>query len=650
MNANMRVPLTPMHRRRLRALLGAFAAGLIVLLGRAFQVQVLEHGRWAAIAAEQQRQRVALPARRGAIRDRAGRPLALTRESYRLAVAPREVRDRTGLAAALRRELGLPPAWVARAVDRRRAWVVLPGRYEPEQWRRLRRWRGVHGERVLERFYPYGELARSLLGGVDADGRARGGLEQEFDSLLAGRPGEAIVRRGPDGRPRGTVPVRPPQDGADLWVSLDLRLQDVVEAALDRALASTGAQGGDILVVDPRTGDLLAAASRRPGGRAWAAAVEPVEPGSTLKPFIFAALLARGRLRAHETLEGENRQRAWAGRTVRDVHPYARLSTLDVLRVSSNVGTIKLALRLRPEELYIALRAFGFGTPTGIDYPIEAAGRLPLPARWTSWTRASVPIGYEISATPLQLVYAYAALARDGILLEPRLVLAAREAGGHWRWERPVQPVRQAVPPTVARTLTGWLEEVVRGGTATEATLATLRVAGKTGTARRVRAGGYRGGYTASFVGYLPAEAPRAVVLVKLDDPRTAIYGGAVAAPVFREVVQALLAEGAPLRPPAAVPPTRAALAPADAPGPYVFAVAPVASPRTQQRDRSTRVPDVVGLPLHQAVHRLLRAGLRPQIHGVWRAIRIDPPAGTPLAPGAVVHLFGEGPADAGLP
>jgi cell division protein FtsI (penicillin-binding protein 3) len=493
MNANMRVPLTPMHRRRLRALLGAFAAGLIVLLGRAFQVQVLEHGRWAAIAAEQQRQRVALPARRGAIRDRAGRPLALTRESYRLAVAPREVRDRTGLAAALRRELGLPPAWVARAVDRRRAWVVLPGRYEPEQWRRLRRWRGVHGERVLERFYPYGELARSLLGGVDADGRARGGLEQEFDSLLAGRPGEAIVRRGPDGRPRGTVPVRPPQDGADLWVSLDLRLQDVVEAALDRALTSTGAQGGDILVVDPRTGDLLAAASGRPGGRGGGGAADPGEPGSRLTRFFLGGWPPGGRLRPHETVDGENGQWTWQGRTVRDVHPYARLSTLDVLRVSSNVGTIKLALRLRPEELYIALRAFGFGTPTGIDYPIEAAGRLPLPARWTSWTRASVPIGYEISATPLQLVYAYAALARDGILLEPRLVLAAREAGGHWRWERPVQPVRQAVPPTVARTLTGWLEEVVRGGTATEATLATLRVAGKTGTARRVRAGGVPG-------------------------------------------------------------------------------------------------------------------------------------------------------------
>lgn len=644
------VPIDPVHRRRLRIVLLAFGAILVALLGRAFQVQVVEHRRWAAIAAEQHRQRVALPARRGAIRDRAGRPLALTRESYRLAVAPREVRDPAGLVAALRRDLGLPPAWVQRALDRRRAWVPLPGRYDPEQWGAVRRWRGVHGERVLQRFYPYGRLARSLLGTVDATGRGRGGLEEVFDSVLAGVPGEAIVRRGPDGRPWGTIPTRAPRDGADLWISLDLRLQDVAEAALDRAVAATGARGGDILVVDPRTGDLLAAASRRPTSASWAAALEPVEPGSTIKPFVFAALLARGRVRPEEIVDVEGGRWTWRGRTVQDVHPHEVLTALDVLRVSSNVGTIKLALRLGPAELFSTLRAFGFGTPTGVDMPVEASGRLPRPREWTTWTRASVPIGYELAVTPLQLAYAYAALANEGRLLEPRLVMGARGPDGRWRWRRPIQPVRQAVPPSVARTVTRWLEQVVRDGTATEATLATLRVAGKTGTARRTVAGRYGDGYTASFVGYVPAEDPRAVVLVKLDEPRTAIYGGAVAAPVFREVVQALLAEGAPLRPPAIVPTTRSDRRPADAAGPYVFAVDEVPRQLDAAPERHVVVPTVLGLPLHHAVHRLLRAGLRPEVHGAWRVVRVAPAEGARVAAGTVVHLFGEAPTHAGLP
>ncbi|HEX2187550.1 MAG TPA: hypothetical protein VHG51_01570, partial [Longimicrobiaceae bacterium] len=235
-------------RRRLLA--ASFGIAAAAVLGRAFQLQALEGEKWAAVAADQQQSRVPVPARRGGIFDRNGTPLALSYETFRISVAPRELRDRERAAEELRSALGLSRSAARRATDPRRRWVVLPGRFTAEQHQRVRGTRGIHSERRLERFYPQGDVGREVLGVVSADGRALGGAEQEMDELLRGADGYALMRRDARGRAEPTVslPVVPPRDGADVYLTLDFDLQEIADGALRQALRSTGAAGGDLLV------------------------------------------------------------------------------------------------------------------------------------------------------------------------------------------------------------------------------------------------------------------------------------------------------------------------------------------------------------------------------------------------------------------
>lgn len=643
---------------RRRVLLAGLAAAGLLVLGRAFQLQALEGEKWARYAAEQQQTRAPLPARRGAIYDRDGVPLALTSESFSIAVAPRELADPRGTAAKLSNALGLPPKLARRATDRRRRWVVLPGRFSAAQRARLAGTRGIHFERKLDRVYPQGELAREVLGLVSRDGRPLGGIEQEMDSVLRGRAGWSVLRRDARGQalPAGSLPIVPPTDGSDVYLSIDLDLQEIAEVALGHAIDSTGASGGDLLLADPRTGELLAAVSRRPGGaRGLAAFSETYEPGSTLKPFFVATLLARGKASLRETVHGEDGEwRAPGGRLIRDITPHGALSVADALRVSSNIGLVKLSPRLAPREQFAALRDLGFGAPTGVEYPAEAAGRLARPQRWSSLTPASLAMGYEVSVTPLQMLMAYGALANGGTLYEPHLVREVRQVDGTTRRQTRVQPVRRAIPSTVAEPIREVLISVVEGGTATRASLTTFEVAGKTGTSRRTGAGGryVPGSYTSSFVGFFPARQPQLTLFVKLDDPRGAYTGGLTAAPVTRETLQAILAaRGSPTLDGqhllasriASAAPTLSyeTRAPASGPdGRYVFLLTPepeaaVAIPV----EASVTLPDLTGLPLREAVRRAHELGLRVRLQGSGAVKATSPAAGIPLRRGNVLLL-----------
>ncbi|HEV2149234.1 MAG TPA: penicillin-binding protein 2, partial [Longimicrobiaceae bacterium] len=537
---------------RRRILVASFAVAAVAVLGRAFQLQALEGEKWAAVAADQQQSRTPVPARRGGIFDRNGTPLALSYETFRISVAPRELRDRDGAVLALRDGLGLSAGAARAATDPRRKWVVLPGRFTAEQHARLEGIRGIHSERKLERFYPQGDVGREVLGVVSGDGRALGGVEQEWDAMLRGTDGYALLRRDARGRAEPTVslPVVPPHDGADVYLTLDFDLQEIADGALREAVRGTGAEGGDLLVADPRTGEILAAVSRRPGGaRTLAGFTEPYEPGSTFKPFFIATLMAQGKVSLEETLHAENG--LWVdanGRAFRDVHAMGAVTVREALRESSNIAMAKLAPRLRPAEQYAYLRDFGFGTPTGVEFPSEAGGRLRRPAGWSRLTPASLSIGYEVAVTPLQMVMAYGALANGGVLMEPRLVREVRGAqGGPVRRGEP-RVVRRVLPAKVTEELRDVLVAVVDDGTGTRASLSTFEVAGKTGTARVTGAGGRyeAGSYASTFVGYFPANDPQLALFVKLNRPRGVYYGGATAAPVMREMLQAVLAARSP--------------------------------------------------------------------------------------------------------
>lgn len=535
---------------RPRARWVVLVAGLLVGVGligaRSFQLQVLESEHWQARALEQQRQRLSIPAPRGGIYDRNGIPLVTSREVFRVAVAPRELEDAGEAARLLESVLGLKAAEARGAVGRHRRWVVLPGRYGPALRDRLAGVRGFYFERVLERSYPHGDLALELLGRVSADDRALGGLELEFDSLLAGRPGLAVVRRDARGRPipGGVVLVAKPVPGHDLHLSLDVHLQEIAHDALKQAIARTGAAGGDLVFADPRTGEILAAASRRRSGmRRWTSVTDPYEPGSTFKPFLLAALLAEGQATLSDTVDAEGGRYVRRGRTIADVGSHGRISVRDALRVSSNVAMVKLAEGLDPAVQYRYLRDFGFGTPTRIPYPSEASGLLRRPSQWTGYSQASLAMGYEISVTPLQITLAYGALANGGVLMEPRLVREVRSPSGATVARYAPRAVRQVVPTAIAAELAEVLGEAVEAGTGQQAALGVFRVAGKTGTARQVAHGNYEAGsYTASFAGFFPVVDPQLVFVVKLDRPRGEYYGGRTAAPVTRAMLTAALA------------------------------------------------------------------------------------------------------------
>jgi cell division protein FtsI (penicillin-binding protein 3) len=650
-------------RRRLLVASILLSAGLV--LGRSVQLQGFQGEKWKQAAADQQQARVPLPARRGAILDRDGVPLALTRETFGLAVAPNELHDRDEMIAQLSDALDLTRAAARRATDPRRKWIVLPGRFTAEQRRALGDARGLHWERRLERFYPQGRVGREVLGGVGADGRAQGGMEQAMDETLSGRDGYSIVRRDARGKQEASIalPAVQATDGNDVHLTIDFDLQEIADAALTEAIDSTDAAGGDLLLLDPRTGEILAAVSKRGSGavRDVGAFIEPYEPGSVLKPFFVSTLLASGKARMEERVHGEGGR--WAdpnGRVHTDVHAYDWLTLRDALRVSSNIGMVKFAPRLSPGQQFAYLRDFGFGTPAGVEYPTESSGRLPRPDRWSKMTQASLATGYEVSVTPLQLALAYGALANGGSLMEPRLVREVRAAGGRTLERREPREVRRVIPRAVATQIRDVLVSVVEDGTATRAGLATFEVAGKTGTARRTGANGRyeAGAYNATFVGFFPARDPQLTILVRLDRPQGDYYGGLTAAPVTRETLQAILAARTPgldrrallaTRLPAQAPPAapgqkRDDPPPAGTEGVYVFVSTDELRKAAEEPSAGVvPVPDVSGLPLRDAARRLHALGVRVRIQGSGSVRSTRPAAGEPVARGDTLVIVGEG-------
>ena len=285
--------------------------------------------------------------------------------------------------------------------------------------------------------------------------------------------------------------VSAPRPGASVTLTINETLQEICERALARATDSLQAEGGDIVVMNPVTGEILAMASRRSNPQAVAntAVSEPFEPGSTLKPFIAAALLERGRARTDEVIETFNGQTVIEGRLITDEHKAPQLTLSQVIQYSSNIGIVRFAERLTPREKYETLRDFGLGTPTGVPLPAESDGTLREPFRWNRTSGSSIVMGYEVTVTPLQLVAAYSAIANGGELMEPHLVKEIRSAEGELIYRAKPRAIRRVISESTARDVRQMLLQVVESGTATRADLATYLLGGKSGTARRTEKG-----------------------------------------------------------------------------------------------------------------------------------------------------------------
>ncbi len=642
---------------RLRVVEIGLGVALLALVLRAAQVQLVEGARYAAVARAQRTERVVLEARRGTLFDRHGLGLALTQETYHVGVAPNELRDPPRDAATIARQLRLAPRDVDRGLHRRYAWFAGP--FTTLDVQPLRSMRGIHLEPVRRRFYPSPEFARAVIGRVGEDGRGGGGggggLERLLDSLLAGTPGAAVVLKDREGREYESPArvIAEPVAGNDVVLTLDAELQEIAQRALDDAIDNMEADGGDVVMLDPATGEILAAASRRADGSMRPSAfTETFEPGSLAKIFAAAALIMYDRVRPNDHVSGEGGTYRMPGRPtpLTDEHPLPTLTLADAIRVSSNIALAKFAARLHHDEQYGVLRAFGFGAPTGVEFPAESPGRLRPPREWSRPSSTSLAIGYELAVTPIQLAAAYGAIANDGVLLEPTLLREIRAPDGSVLYRHHPEPVRRVVTSEVAVKLRDLLRGVVEaGGTAERAALANFQLAAKTGTARRVVGGRYAAGqYTASFAALFPADEPQLVVVMKIDNPQRGSYFAAqTAAPVTRSMLEQALAartvalDRARLSNVAATA-DRAPLDQPDGVVPYVVPWPYV--PDTVAAQPNRIVPNVTGRPLREAARTLHGRGFHVVVKG-WGVVHHTwPAAGEHTAVGTTVTVFAEPP------
>jgi cell division protein FtsI (penicillin-binding protein 3) len=543
-------------RRRLLVLLILSVLAFMAISGRLVVLQVLDAGTLDQAAARQRLTVIELPATRGRIFDRGLGDLALSVPARAVWADPRLVRDKGRTATRLAATLGLPRAKLAKRLAGRGRFVYLARRVPVARGEAVQRLNlpGVFVEVDVARRYPSGSVAAQVVGFVDVDGHGQAGIEQQYDGLLRGRPGKVQLERDPQGRaiPQGRRSLEPAEPGTDLVLTIDQQLQYVTEQVLAKAVRQHKAKAGSVVVMAPRTGEILAMANvptfdpnrmaaSKPEGRKNRAVADVFEPGSTNKTITAAAALEHGiRTPRTETIVPDHLPLC-PEKTFRDSHSHAPepMTFADIVAKSSNVGTIMAARDLGPERLHKAQVDFGYGRRSGVDLPGESPGILRAPQTWYCTDLGTNAIGQGVAVTVLQMASVYATVANQGVLRPPTLLRGTVDARGHLA-KAARKPARRVLSARTARALSRILEGVVGdGGTGTLAALEEWRVAGKTGTARKpdTRRGGYRAGaYVGSFIGYAPAERPAVVVAVVIDEPTNGYYGGSVAAPVFKEV------------------------------------------------------------------------------------------------------------------
>lgn len=556
------------RRRRAIALCVFGAACFFLLIARLVMIQITRHDYYLGEADRQQKDRIELEPRRGAIFDRNGEVLAKSITTQSLCADVEKVQDRQQAAARLSEAIGLPKESFLTSMIGRKGFVWLERQIKSVILISDKA-AGIPGVSVRveqSRSYPLKSAASHIVGIVDRDGRGLEGIEKELDQILRGEPGWATIIRDATGERYLLMDgyKKPPRDGASVVLSIDVRLQSIAAMRLHKTVERLGAKGGCVVMVDPRTGEILALANEPcftppcEGGASPvtrnAAVTDLFEPGSTFKVVTAAAALEEGVMNPETPLDAENGSFRVAGQTIHDHDPFDELTFTGAVVHSSNIAMAKVALEVGQETFYRYIKDFGFGSETGVQLPGEAAGVVRPPSKWSARSTATIAFGQEVSATALQVAMAYAAIANDGVLLRPILVLSAKDPDGVVIDRAKTVPVRRVISKGTAQTLTRILAQVVSEGTGSEANLAWTTVAGKTGTAEKydpeTRTYSTKN-YVASFAGFLPADDPKVVCLVVIDEPSVgSIYGGSVAAPLFKEIMEAAAQSyGFPVRP-----------------------------------------------------------------------------------------------------
>ncbi|MFL5782369.1 MAG: peptidoglycan D,D-transpeptidase FtsI family protein [Thermoleophilaceae bacterium] len=527
--------------RRIGLLFGLFLTLLALAGARALWLAAVRHHDLSGRAAAQQVQEVEVPARRGSITDRNGVELAVSEDSATVYANPRQIRSPASTAVKLAPIVHRPYQQLLEELsDRRHGFVYLARQIDADSGDAVKKLNvtGLGVTTEPRRRYPHGALASQLIGSVGTDGYGLAGIEQSQERALRGEDGRRRVTSDATGKPVSIVEQKQAKAGKDVHLTLDAAIQERTESVLKGVAQTFAPKAATALVLDPRTGAILALANWPPVnaqsfGKASAedrmdrAVGASYEPGSTFKPVTISGALQE-RLITPDSVFNVPPQLQVADRTIHDAedHGYESLTVARILAQSSNIGTVEIGLRLGAQRFDRWVRRFGFGGSTGVDIPGEATGIVPHPKQYSGSSMGNLPIGQGLAVTPIQMASAYQAIANGGVMRRPHVI-----------GDTPAPPhrvIQAATAHRVARMLEGVLGP---GGTAQEAKIPGYILAGKTGTAQKPVNGGYsETKYFASFIGFAPARRPRLLVAVMVDEPNGSIYGGVVAAPAFQKI------------------------------------------------------------------------------------------------------------------
>lgn len=626
------MPVDSPPRGRYHLITIIFVIGWTVLTYRLAGIQVLNRGAYRQQAVQQHHREVTLAPRRGDILDRKGRVLAADRLLHTVGVYPRLIEDTDTVANLLADLTGEPAAHWLEAISERSRFFYAVRRgdliAEPPPVHELPM--GLEIVEEYRRAYPARSLAANVLGYVGVDGKGLEGIELQYEELLGGEPGLLVQQVDATGAaiPGLEIVRESPVNGQTLHLTLDAVVQKILEEELARGIEESEARGGSAVALDPRTGAVLAIANHPtfdPNAPERVAAdvrrnraiTDPFEPGSVLKIVTFSAAIDAGRFTPADTIDGGNGVIQVVGAEINDSSLHGRMSLGEVLQFSSNVGTVKIARHVGESSMYRYARSFGFGQSTGVDLPGESGGVLRKLSAWHGPALESLSIGYGLSVTTLQMASAYGAVANGGVLMKPYLVESIEDSRGNHRAVAGAEVIRRVTRPETTAILRGFLKRAVSHGTGGRASVAGLDVAGKTGTARKASAGGYQAGeYISSFCGFLPADTPRFLLFVVVDEPAGRYYASEVAAPIFARTVRRLMSH-----------PDR----PLDGFRPNIHHV--VAHP-------APIVPDLRKWPAAEAGRALTRRGFRVRFVGQGRSVVTqEPQPRQPAEEGQVVVL-----------
>ncbi len=541
--------------RRISFFVILFSLLLISVLVKLFDIQIVDGSKYKLAAKKQYESKISLKPSRGIIFDRKMNALVSNANSYSFAADPNMVDNKDSVAQLFANVFGKDKGYyLERLTAQNTSFVWLERRTEPEFAEKLKdiNISGVIKLNESHRVTNYDQLASQLIGMTDIDNNGLSGIELGCDELLAGEDGYVVMQKDGLGRKRPAVeyPRKEPSNGSNIVMTLDMNVQKIIEEELGQGVNVNDADGGKCVVMAVKTGEVLGMYSINNSDEGYknklSFLTDLYEPGSTFKIVTAAASLEEGIENKGDVIQTYGGEYEFNGMTVKDAHAYSTLSFQQVIEQSSNIGVMQISMKLGEERFYKYARDFGFGITAGIDLPGEVKGYLKRPVEFSPVSLRYMAIGYEVLVTAIQMANAYACIANDGILMKPFVIKRELSPDGTVIREQVPTPVRNVISKKTARTLTELLYGVIERGTGKEARIENVRIAGKTGTSQKLVDGQYsKKSYTASFIGYFPADNPQIVVVVIVDAPKSgSYYGGSVSAPIFKRIAERIISLG----------------------------------------------------------------------------------------------------------